>query len=59
MSKKKTISYSVEPKIKKQIDHYARVKGFVTASAMSRIAIMAYMSRTPLKKCDMANDDED
>lgn len=47
--KKPEISFSVEPEEKASIDEYARVKGFGRPSSLARVALFAYMTRSPIK----------
>lgn len=54
MSKKKSISYSVDEELKSRIDHYAKIKGYETASAFSRIAVVQHMRRHPLRKDELS-----
>jgi hypothetical protein len=58
MTKSKPISYSVDEKIKKEIDHYAKIKGHGTASILSKFAVISHMRRHPLKKNELMKEDD-
>jgi hypothetical protein len=54
-SKRPTIEFSVDEEQKKDIDNYARVKGFDKASNLARVALFHYMRKNPLTSSRAAN----
>ncbi len=56
---KKTISYAVEnEEAKAYWNYYARVKGFKSAGALGRVALVQYGARHPLKPNEQAEWDK-
>jgi hypothetical protein len=49
MPKRKPITFTVDENQKEEIQHYAKTKGFDTASNLARMAIFAYMRKNALK----------
>lgn len=46
---RKTIQFTVDETQREMIDAYAKAKGFDTASNLARVAIFAYIARSPIK----------
>ncbi len=47
-SKRPTIEFSVDEEQKREIDNFAKVKGFDKPSTLARVALFSYMKKNPI-----------
>jgi hypothetical protein len=52
MPKRPYIKFSVDEDLKKEIEQYAKIKGYDTGKILARVAIVSFMKRNPLKKSE-------
>jgi hypothetical protein len=49
MTKRPTIRFSIDPDQKKEIEEYAKIKGFDNCSNLARRALFNYIVRNPIR----------